>query len=245
MIQINRISKVTILMTILVLFFSVLFAYNGIENLGNEDRFTLTQDEIDGLLLMREEEKLARDMYLKLYDIWELEIFKNIANSEESHTNAVKKLLDKYGIEDPMNVDEFGIFVDQELQELFDSLVEKGSKSLLDALLVGATVEDLDIYDLQQLKEMTDKEDIIRVYNNLEKGSRNHMRSFMKLIEEQGGEYQAQFISDEELKLILSTEMERGPYNENWTQNLLLDINEDDNNLEEESFLEKEEVMLI
>ena len=214
-------QKIFILLLLFTLNLFSLFAYNEIENLGNGDIFTLTQDEIDGLLLMREEEKLARDMYLNLYDIWELEIFKNIANSEESHTNAVKRLLDKYGIEDPMNVDEFGIFVDQELQELFDSLVQEGSKSLLDALLVGATVEDLDIYDLQQLKEMTDKKDLIRVYNNLEKGSRNHMRSFMKLIEEQGGEYQAQFISDAELELILSTEMEKGPYNENWVDNSL------------------------
>lgn len=170
----------------------------------------LSQEEINGLLLMREEEKLARDVYLELYDVFGQQIFSNIARSEDTHTNAVKSLLNKYDIEDPMSNDERGVFENQDLQNLYDQLVEQGSVSLLDALKVGATIEDLDIKDLQELNEVADNQDITTVYNNLEKGSRNHLRSFTKLIGRNGGSYDPQYISDEYYNTIISGEMETG-----------------------------------
>ena len=56
----------------------------------------------------------------------------------------------------------------------------------MDALIVGATVEDLDIKDLIDLLNKTDNPDIILVYNNLNKGSRNHLRAFIAQIESLG-----------------------------------------------------------
>uniref|UniRef100_A9A741 DUF2202 domain-containing protein n=1 Tax=Methanococcus maripaludis (strain C6 / ATCC BAA-1332) TaxID=444158 RepID=A9A741_METM6 len=170
----------------------------------------LSQDEIDGLILMREEEKLARDVYMELYDIWGQQIFLNIANSESTHTNAVKLLLDKYNLTDPVTDDTRGVFTNQDLTELYTSLVKTGSTSLLDALMVGATVEDLDIYDLQRLNEISDNQDITVVYDNLEKGSRNHLRSFTKVIETNGGTYEPQYISESEYLEIISSDMETG-----------------------------------
>ncbi|MBA2864367.1 DUF2202 domain-containing protein [Methanococcus maripaludis] len=170
----------------------------------------LSQEEINGLILMREEEKLARDVYLELYDIWGQQIFLNIANSENTHTNAVKLLLDKYNLTDPVTDDTRGVFTNQDLTELYTSLVETGSTSLLDALMVGATVEDLDIYDLQRLNEISDNQDITAVYDNLEKGSRNHLRSFTKVIETNGGTYEPQYISESEYLEIISGDMETG-----------------------------------
>ncbi|MBA2862463.1 DUF2202 domain-containing protein [Methanococcus maripaludis] len=170
----------------------------------------LSQQEIDGLILMREEEKFARDVYLELYDIWGQQIFLNIANSESTHTNAVKLLLDKYNLTDSVADDTRGIFTNQDLAQLYNSLVEKGSVSLMDALMVGATVEDLDIYDLQRLNEISDNEDISAVYGNLEKGSRNHLRSFTKVIERNGGTYEPQYISQSEYDEIVSGDMETG-----------------------------------
>ena len=170
----------------------------------------LSPEEIDGLILMREEEKLARDVYLELYDIWGQQIFLNIANSESTHTNAVKLLLDKYNLTDPVTGDTRGVFTNQDLNELYASLVETGSTSLLDSLIVGATVEDLDIYDLQRLNEISDNQDITAVYDNLEKGSRNHLRSFTKVIETKGGSYEPQYISESEYLEIISGDMETG-----------------------------------
>lgn len=170
----------------------------------------LNQNEIDALIYMREEEKLARDVYLELYDVWGQQIFSNIANSEEKHTNAIKSLLDKYDLEDPMNNDVRGIFENQDLQSLYDSLVEKGSNSLVDALIVGATIEDLDIKDLENELLTIDNQDITVVFNNLMKGSRNHLRSFTKLLERNGGTYEPQYIILEEYNTIVNEEMETG-----------------------------------
>lgn len=170
----------------------------------------LSQEEIDGLILMREEEKLARDVYLFLGEKWHLNIFNNIAESEQTHTDAVKFLLDRYSIEDPVKPDKLGVFDSKELSGIYDSLIEKGINSLFDALIVGATVEDLDIKDLEDLLGQTDNEDIKVTYENLQKGSRNHLRAFVRQIEKNGGEYSPSYISNETYNAIISTSQERG-----------------------------------
>ncbi len=174
---------------------------------------TLDEQEKEGLLHMREEEKLARDVYLTLYEKWKLPIFRNIARSEQNHMNAVKVLLDKYSLEDPVEQthDEVGKFVNPEIQELYNKLVEEGSQSLENALKVGATIEDLDIKDLEDYVAETDNNDIKTVYNNLMKGSRNHLRAFTSQLERRYGEtYHCQFISEEECQSIINSDWERG-----------------------------------
>ncbi|NUU98572.1 hypothetical protein XO12_00030 [Marinitoga sp. 1154] len=165
---------------------------------------SLTSNEINGLLQMREEEKLARDVYLTLYDTWGLQTFYNIAQAEQTHMNAVKTILDKYEIEDPITDYTVGVFKNAELQKLYYDLVEEGKKSAIEALKVGATIEDLDIYDLEKLLNETDNQDITLVYNNLKQGSENHMRAFVGTLERYNSTYSAQYISSEELNEILN-----------------------------------------
>lgn len=183
---------------------------NGQELIQNIEPSSLSEDEISGLILMREEEKLARDVYLTLYDKWNLRIFNNIANSEQTHTDAVKVLLDRYDLEDPVKDDAVGVFTSLDLKTLYDELVSRGSASLLDALVVGATIEDLDIKDLNELLTQTDNEDIILTYNNLNRGSRNHLRAYVQQIESNGGSYSPQYISQSEYNSIISSDQERG-----------------------------------
>ena len=102
----------------------------------------LSEEEEAGILFMREEEKLARDVYLTLFDAWSKNIFKNIAESENTHTTSIKLLIDKYSLSDPFT-EERGTFNNSILQDLYDSLVENGSRSYLDALMVGDAVTDL------------------------------------------------------------------------------------------------------
>ena len=61
----------------------------------------LSAEEAEGILYMREEEKLARDVYLTLHEKWEMPIFQNISSSEQTHTDAVKTLIDRYELDDP------------------------------------------------------------------------------------------------------------------------------------------------
>lgn len=170
----------------------------------------LSEAEVNELIQMRQEEKLARDVYLTLYEKWGLRIFSNIAQSEQTHMDAVKVLLDKYGLEDPVADNTIGTFKDDEFTELYNSLVEKGNVSLVDALIVGATIEDLDIKDLEDEIAVTDNQDIKTVFQNLMKGSRNHMRSFYRLIVANGATYTPQYISQEEFDAIVNSDMERG-----------------------------------
>jgi len=183
---------------------------NANEFIENIEKSDLSDEEISGLVLMREEEKLARDVYLKLYEIWGSRIFYNVAESEQTHTNAVKVLLDRYNIEDPVKDDSIGVFTSQELLKLYEDLVSDGSSSLLNALIVGATIEDLDIKDLNDLLEKTDNEDITIIYNTLVRGSRNHLRAYVKQINYNGGSYSPKYISQEEFNTIISSPQETG-----------------------------------
>ena len=174
---------------------------------------TLDQQEIDDLVHHREEEKLARDVYNELYAEWGQWIFDNIAQSEQQHMDAVKNLLEKYGIEDPADPDVPGEFKNDEFQGLYDDLVFTGSGSKEQALLVGATIEDMDIYDIQVMLENTDNPDLENVYQNLMKGSRNHLRSFTTLLLDLFGvTYENQFISNEDLEAIITSPKETGRY---------------------------------
>jgi hypothetical protein len=181
------------------------------EELAQISSGELSQEEIDGLLFMREEEKLAHDVYTKLYELWGLPIFENIASSEQTHTQAVLPLIIRYGLEDPAGSNEIGEFQSATLQDLYNQLISQGSQSLVDALKVGAAIEEIDILDLQENIDNTSHSDIIMVYENLMKGSRNHLRSFISTLEKQTGEaYLPQHLSLEEFESIIGTQIERG-----------------------------------
>lgn len=178
-----------------------------IANLENSE---LSKDEAADLIFMREEEKLARDVYLMLGDKWGMQIFSNIASSEETHTEAIHTLLERYDLEDPAKTAR-GEFTNPDLQKLYTELVTEGNKSLAAALTVGATIEDLDIRDIEAAIARTDNADIQTVYENLERGSRNHLRAFNRqLIATTGAAYEPQYMSEAEFNAIIESETERG-----------------------------------
>ena len=170
----------------------------------------LSLQEEESLLFMREEEKLARDVYLYLYDIWGEQIFLNISESEQQHTDAVLGLIEKYNLPDPAAGKAEGEFENLELQGLYDLLTAQGTASLIDALIVGATIEDLDINDLNTQLLFIDNEDITLVYESLLKGSRNHLRAFTSRLTDLGFDYAPVYISQEDYDAIVNSSVERG-----------------------------------
>lgn len=138
----------------------------------------LSPEEAADLAYMREEEKVAQDVYLAFYDQWNLPVFRNIAAAEATHMAAVGTLLDRYGLPDPASGNPAGVFDDPDLQALYDDLVAQGSESLAAALYVGTIIEEVDILDLEESIARTDKADIQLVYQNLLRGSGNHLRAF-------------------------------------------------------------------
>lgn len=185
---------------------------NGQKLISGIEKSKLSDKEVAGITRMREEEKLARDVYLTLGGVWGEQIFSNIASSERTHAEAMKELVIKYDIKDPVTNDSIGVFTSKSMQELYDKFIKQGKLSLQEALIVGATIEDLDIYDLDILKKDTSKADILIVYNNLQKGSRNHMRAFVKNIQLSDGVYTPKYISQAQYDSIISNPQEKGRY---------------------------------
>jgi len=169
----------------------------------------LSAEERDGLVFMREEEKLAHDVYIYLYAEWGKQVFDNISQSEQTHTDAVLALLEKYEITDPVGDNAEGVFINTDLQTLYDDLTAEGSVALVNALVVGALIEEIDIIDIQKLvDEVEGNQDIVIVYENLMKGSRNHLRAFVKNLANQGVDYQPSHLSQEAYDAIIDGDLE-------------------------------------
>lgn len=156
----------------------------------------LSDSETKLLVYMREEEKLARDVYLALNGMWRHVTFERIAVAEQRHMDTLRKILDKYQIADPVQ-SAVGAFTDQSLQNLYGSLVATGSKSLVNALQVGCTIEDVDIMDLQVAMEGSTHVELDVVYQHLMDGSRNHLRAFSAALGLEGASYTPQYMSQE------------------------------------------------
>ena len=188
---------------------------------------TLDELEASHLAFMREEEKLARDVYITLGRKYpQTDTFRNINESEQRHTDAVAGLLHKYEQPDPNTKDKVGKYTGEQwgwyFTEKYGELVKAGKKSLLDALYVGAFIEELDMNDIihcpvvmqQELGldesqpcglTYTDKPAIQKVYTNLVEGSENHLRAYVYAIERIIGEgkYEAQYLTQEQVDEIL------------------------------------------
>ena len=188
----------------------------------------LDSNEITHLMFMREEEKLARDVYLTLGMLYpDLSIFGNIDDSEQRHTMAVKAMIEKYGYDDPNTNDNVGMYTGEDygwyFTEKYNQLVERAKTSELEALYVGAFIEELDMMDINQCpkviletdngindvtecgKNYTDNPDIVKLYSSLIDGSISHLKGYVKNIEMNIGEgnYQAQVLGQEEVDKLL------------------------------------------
>jgi len=162
----------------------------------------LTDQEQADLIFMFEEEKLARDTYLHLATLWSEPQFANIAQSEQKHMDAIGVLCEAYGV--PFTELEKGLFENAELQQLYNDLIAQGELSAVDALTVGATIEVVDIVDLNERAAHTTHADIRATYENLACGSRNHLRAFVQGLGNYEAAYTPQFLTQAEYDAILA-----------------------------------------
>jgi len=190
----------------------------------------LDMHEASHLTFMREEEKLARDVYLTFAAMYpQQKTFSNIATkAEQTHTNVMRDKLLEYNLTDPNpetnNLPEsLGVFSGSEwgwyFDEKFKLLTDWGSESELQALYAGAFIEELDMHDIAVCPqvmidngyppvcglEYTDKQPLIDAYSSLIEGSESHLRSYVGKIEAiiGVGKYKAQYLSQDEVDNIL------------------------------------------
>lgn len=200
--------SITSVLVIIIMTMSLSFLYacdsdndNNNQN-NNVLNQTLTDADKEALLFMLEEEKLARDTYIFLNDQWALNQFANIKNSEQMHMDAVENLLIQYNIEYTILPE--GQFENQTLQNFYNQFIVDGAVSQANALQIGATIEDLDIVDLVDYINATSNTALINVFESLQCGSRNHLRSFVFGIENAGNTYTPQFLSQEDYDAIIA-----------------------------------------
>lgn len=173
----------------------------------------LTPVETADLRFMREEEKLARDVYLQSYEQWATPSFANVASSEQSHMDAMLRLLRRYQVADPAAGTAIGEFQDPSLQVLHDNLMALGSATELAALKVGGFIEEVDMRDIVAAMDRSQHADIDQTYARLLCGSRNHLRAYAAQVSlVSGTAYVAQMLNQSEVDAIVYTATERcGP----------------------------------
>jgi hypothetical protein len=145
--------------------------------------FALTPQEKKGLVFMYQEEKLAKDVYATLGKMYpNVRVF-NIYRAEVMHESCVANVMRHYGITFPVRGNRTGVFADKKLQILYNRLIEKGKKSLTDALEVGIMVEVTDIEDLDKYLNSATSSDVIALFEFLRAGSYNHYNGFDRTLQ--------------------------------------------------------------
>jgi len=187
-----------------------------VPELGKSQIGVLDAAEETHLIFMREEEKLARDVYLTLgKEYKDLKVFSRIDDAEQKHTDTMADMLALYGIEDPSTSDKIGVFTGEDygwyFTEKYNYLVAKAEDGLK-ALYVGALIEELDMHDIAECPVViqetygygeygcglayTEETTIRRAYESLIDGSGSHLRAYVKAIEDVigDGNYVAQYL---------------------------------------------------
>ncbi|MCB9465818.1 MAG: DUF2202 domain-containing protein [Candidatus Eisenbacteria bacterium] len=168
----------------------------------------LTTGERTELVRMREEEKMARDVYRTLGDQWGLTPFLHIQNSEEHHLAIVGDLLVRSGTKDPIQNDATGVFQSNEMRNLYTDLTRMGRTSPEAALRAGAKIEELDIADLTRAIQQARNPEIRGVYEGLRRASGNHLRAFNRNLDARGVSYVPQHLSQAEFRAIVDGQHE-------------------------------------
>jgi hypothetical protein len=134
------------------------------------------------LLYLIEEEKLAHDVYTKMYELWGANVFGSILESEATHQSRVLELLQARSIADPRS-SEIGVFKNAELQKLYNDLIAQGSQSAGEAFKVGVAIEEKDIADITVQLATAKDSDVVSTLEALRRGSENHLRAFNRQLE--------------------------------------------------------------
>ena len=182
---------------------------NGYSQQSNRGRRSTGLYDIDDnaidLLRLWEEEKLARDVYNALAKTSSQMVLRKIARAESQHMQSVARLIGGSGAGLERSSNTPGVFVTPEYQRLYQTLIAEGSRGPLEALKVGAKIEEMDIADLRKQLAATSDPQTRQVLERLMQGSHNHLRAFASQIASQGSNYTAQFLTQAEFDAIANS----------------------------------------
>ena len=178
--------------------------YNSIMSMKfNLDDYNITTDLVqemkDSLTYMKDEERLASDLYLNLYNYYknysdlEIKQLNNIAtNTENDQISIIKSLVKRYDLNssEPQDVNiSRGVYENQVIQDLYDKFYAIGQNSQEEALKVGCMVEVTDINDLDKyisLAKESNATDIETAFKALRDGSYHNYWTFDQTLKNLG-----------------------------------------------------------
>lgn len=151
---------------------------SGLES-GGTATGTMTEEQKAELAFMAEEELVAHDLYTAFAGMYDAPVFSRVANSESKHLEAVRNLMERYGVTDPTVDHAAGVFSDESLQKLYDELLVQGQASQEGAFEAGRTVEKTDIEGLTAAADgATTAPDAKAVFTRLLEASKHHLTAF-------------------------------------------------------------------
>jgi hypothetical protein len=159
---------------------------NGGQGMGLRDGSCLVTDpggilsevQRSALAANAEEEKLAHDLYAEFANRYSATVFDRIAAAETMHLNAVRTLMNRYGVTDPTAGKAVGQFTTPAVQNTYNELLARGGANERAAHEVGKTVETQDIAQLRTALSGLTAPDVQRVYTHLLSASEHHLAAF-------------------------------------------------------------------
>lgn len=170
----------------------------------------LTEAQAARIAFVREEEKLARDLYRQFAATWRIQAFSKVAEAEQRHFDLMGWLISRYSLDDPAFGQVPGRFTNSSLQALYDELLAIGQESATSAWTVGGIVEETDLVDVEGLEALAPADDLATVAENLARGSRNHLRGFVQALAAQGATDEPALFDAETYAAIVDAAIERG-----------------------------------
>lgn len=138
---------------------------------------SMSGDEVASLRYARQQEKLARDVYRALERRWSMSVFRTLARSHGQGMVAVKALLTRYRIADPVAGRGEGRFADPAFSRLYRNSVRQGQWSRWDARSVGVRIESREMRELRARLLSAAHPDVRRLLTQLRQASSSHLRA--------------------------------------------------------------------
>lgn len=163
----------------------------------------LSSQEQETIKYLVGSEQLSRDLYQKLFELWELEIFNESYNIEITHYNAVRKFSEIEKLIDADKEDVAGEFSSPYFNRVYKDFSKTANKSFYDAIYVAATMEEMAIFDIMEFEATTSNETLAKMLVNLKYGAMANLRKLNKEILAFGVPYEGKYLEPALLKRIL------------------------------------------
>src|SRR6476620_4362177 len=184
----------------------LLFCACFISAVTKAQKITLSPAETKALINLHDNQKLSLFVYDSLYAIWGINPFGNIRSAESQHVNFLDDVADNYALELETNEpgNSAATFTTPQAETIYQESISKGSLSVVDALKMGARLEEMSLQVLHNAKAVTIKSDLLHTFDILAMGSKNNLQAFNRRLKMYGITYEPGFLEQKDFRNIIN-----------------------------------------